>query len=134
MPKNSRYAEGYNGQWQPDSAFLGISDRLLSMRRDPAKSHKIGSDSGTLLWVGERFCLRIDAPRILNSHYPDNESSVEIYTNGDPLQYVELETLGPLKRMKIGDRISARNTYTLYRRTQLAPQDEARAILGQPGI
>ena len=72
--------------------------------------------------------LRIDAPLRVGAEHPDRGSSTEIYTNPDPLRYIELETLGPLQFLKPGEGISHVNTYTLLRRTKASPEAEARAI------
>ena len=56
---------------------------------------------------------------------------MEIYTNPDPLKYVELETLGPLRPLKPGERTEHTVTYTLIRRTELDPEAEARKVLGR---
>lgn len=102
---------------------------LLSLSRNSKKAHKIGLESGTLLWIGEKHALRIDSPRLPNHVYPDKGSSAEIYTNPDPLKYVELETLGPLHLMQGGHYIQRINTYTLFKRTQKSPEAEARKLL-----
>jgi hypothetical protein len=104
---------------------------LISLTRDSKSPFKIGSDAGAMLWVGSKNVLRIDAPRQRKGEYPDQGSSVEVYTNPDPLPYIELETLGPLQRLKIGERIEHTVTYTLMRRSELDPEAEARKILGR---
>ena len=81
-----------------------------------------------MLWVGAKHALRIDCPRIPNEHYPDNDSSVELYTNGGPLPYVELETLSPLRTLAVGQSLSATNTYTIYHRKHSNPELEASEI------
>jgi hypothetical protein len=108
---------------------MKIASGLISLTRDPTASYKIGADSGTLLWVGAKHALRVDAPRQRKAEYPDQGSSVEVYTNPDPLQYIELETLGPLQTLKVGERMEHTVTYTLIRRTELDPEAEARKIL-----
>ena len=50
------------------------------------------------------------------------------YTNLDPLKYVELEMLGPLASMSIGDRIERTNVYTLERRKEGTVQAETRRL------
>ena len=72
--------------------------------------------------------LKIDSPRVPNAEYPDNGSSAEVYTNLDPLKYIELEMLGPVREMKVGDVISRISVYTLMRRSGSTPSDEARNI------
>jgi hypothetical protein len=81
--------------------------------------------------VGKTAALRIDSARVDGAEYPDQGSSVEIYTNPDPLDYIELETLGPLQNLKAGDRIERVNTYTLIRRTESDPDREAQRILSE---
>jgi hypothetical protein len=51
--------------------------------------------------------------------YPDKGCSAEVYTNQNPLAYVELEMLGPLHTMKNGDKISQVNSYHLFHRAEL---------------
>ena len=66
--------------------------------------------------------------RLRNAEYPDGGSSAEIYTNPDPLPYVELEMLSPLATMKRGAVIEWANTYTLLHRSLSTPEAEALAI------
>jgi len=99
-------------------ADLKREGRLVSVTRDPKNPTKIGSDAGTLVWMDKDFYLQIDSPRVSGAEYPDQGSSAEIYTNPDPLQYIELETLGPLKTMKVGDKIERTNRYTLMHRAE----------------
>ncbi len=116
VPPGSRYKEGYNKQSLPE--HFSVKNGTITLKRDPKKSTKIGNDAGMLTWVGDRYNLRIESPRVPNAEYPDNGSSAEVYTNADPLKYVELEMLGPLKEMKVGDKMERANIYTLTRRTK----------------
>jgi hypothetical protein len=129
VPSRSRYAEGYNRQSEQLPSDLRVDRGLVSLTRRRDIGTKIGSDAGALVWAGEKQLLRIDAPRGAAGVFPDQGSSVEVYTNPDPAAYVELETLGPLRRLSAGERVSATNTYTLYRRTTASPEADARAIL-----
>jgi hypothetical protein len=94
---------------------LKIGNRAISLTRHPAKSTKIGTDSSELLWTGGKLTLQILSPRIEGGEYPDKGASAEVYTNPNPLTYVELEMLGPLKTLKVGDTLSQTNTYVLAR-------------------
>ncbi len=129
VPKNSPYKEGYNLQSKELPESFSVKDGLIELKRDPKKSSKIGNDAGTLLWMNAKHVLRVDSSRVANAEYPDNGSSAEVYTNPDPAKYIELEMLGPLKEMKIGDRIERENTYTLLRRRNKDATKEARKIL-----
>jgi peroxiredoxin len=116
VPPNSRYAEGYNKQSKELPEQFSVKNGLITLKRDPKKATKIGNDAGLLTWIGDRYSLRITSPRVPKAEYPDNGSSAEVYTNLDPLRYVELEMLGPLKEMKVGDALERTNVYTLMRR------------------
>ena len=118
LPAKSQYPEGYNKQMEVLPANLKREGRLVSVTRDPKNPTKIGSDASTLVWIDKDFYLQIDSPRVAGAEYPDQGSSAEIYTNPDPLHYIELETLGPLQTMKVGDKIERTNQYTLMHRVE----------------
>lgn len=101
---------------------------LLSLIRNRLDPYKIGTEASSLLWVGPRQMLRIDAPRVPGAEYPDKGSSAEVYTNPDPLQYIELEMLGPLQTLTPQIAITQVNTYTLLPRTVPSPEAEARKV------
>jgi hypothetical protein len=123
------WPDGYNKQSGALPSNLKRDGPLLSLTRDSSEAHKIGTLSTNLLWVGEKEMLRISHRRIPNAQYPDQGSNAEVYTNPDPLQYVELEMLGPLHQLGVGDSIRETRTYTLFRRQQTDPAVEARALL-----
>jgi hypothetical protein len=136
LPAATINAAGYVLQSKTQPPSLKREGQLLALRRDAQTAYKIGTDASTLLWLGERYALRIDSPRALGAPYPDQGSSAEVYTNPDPAKYVELEMLGPLSTLKAGDRLARTNVYTLARRQPkaMAPKDmteEARRLLGQ---
>lgn len=131
LPKIPIFAEGYGKQSKDLPADLKREGQLLSMTRSSKLSTKIGTDADALVWIGEKHVLRIDSPRVANATYPDQGSSAEVYTNPDPLKYVELEMLGPLSHMKPGDRIERTNTYTLSRRREKDAAQEARKTISR---
>ena len=128
IPKGMQYQDGYNKQSKELPEHFNVANGLIELKRDPKKSTKIGNDAGSLLWVGAKHMLKIDAPRVPKAEYPDNGSSAEVYTNVDPLKYIELEMLGPLKEIKAGEWITHTNVYTLMRRSKKSPEAEARNI------
>lgn len=104
------------GKWNKQSDDLPLDFRegdTISLRRHASKSTKVGAQASSMTWQNARWLFKVTSPRIPGAEYPDNDSSAEVYTNPDPLEYVELETLGPLKTMKIGDTLSQTNTYSL---------------------
>ncbi|MDZ7957009.1 MAG: hypothetical protein RMY34_03725 [Aulosira sp. DedQUE10] len=131
LPQPSIFPKGYNKQSEQLPASLKVENGIISLTRDPKKSHKIGCDASTLLWVGEKVAVRIDSPRITGVSYPDQESSAEIFTSADPDAFLELEFLSPLKKLKIGQKISLTTTYTLIQRKNAIAEQEARQILGR---
>ncbi|MBW4605001.1 MAG: DUF4380 domain-containing protein [Calothrix sp. FI2-JRJ7] len=131
LPQPSIFPEGYNKQSENLPANLKVDNGLLSLTRDRNKSHKIGCDASTLLWMGEKVALRIGSPRVPGASYPDNNSSAEIYTNLDPKTYVELEFLSPLKTLRTGEKMDLTTTYTLIPRITENAEQEARKILGR---
>jgi hypothetical protein len=131
LPAKPTMPRGYRLLTKDAPPSLKVERGLLSLTRNPAAPHKIGTEADTLLWVGEKHMLRIDSPRVTNLVYPDGGSSAEVYTSPDPLKYVELETLGPLYIMRPGSRTDRVNTYTLLRREDLNPEYDARRVLGR---
>jgi hypothetical protein len=131
MPQPSRFREGFHLLSDDRPTHLRLGPGWLALTRDPKKGYKVGTDGGTMLWMGDNDVLRIDSPRLPLADYPDQGCSVEIYTNPDPQAYVELEALGALRRMKKGDQIGQRSTYTLLKRTELDPDLEARMLYGR---
>lgn len=131
LPARTINANGYVLQSKTPPPSLKREGNLLALTRDAKTAYKIGTDADTMLWLGEKFALRIDSPRVPKVTYPDQSSSAEVYTNPDPAKYVELETLGPLSTLKVGDKLTRTNVYTLARRQQNGLAEEARLLLGQ---
>lgn len=130
IPARSRFAKGWSDEWKFPADQAVVQDGMVSVARNPVGSAKLGNDGGSALWVGTSDALRIDVGRVSGAKYPDDGCSVEVYTNGDPAAYVEVETLAPLRRLAKGQSMSATNTYRLFRRTRPDPWAEARALLG----
>ena len=129
LPEKSQFPDGYvllNFE-KPQNGKL--RDGLFSLKRAHETRSQIGNDGSSLLWMNEKYALRIDSPRVPGAEYPNQGSSAIIYTNSDPDAYVELETYGPLNTMKVGDKIERTNLYTLSRRSEKDTDAEARKIL-----
>lgn len=133
-PGHPQFPEGYLRQSGDDlPAGLKVEGDVLSLTRDPARSTKIGTAADRLLWVGAKEMLLIESPRLNapGTEYPDGGSSAEIYTNPNPKTYVELEMLGPLQTLRVGDRLSQTNIYRLFPRRFSNPARDAQAILSR---
>jgi hypothetical protein len=128
LSAKSKFATGYIRLMAAEPADLKINGRLLSLGRDARQHAKVGTDGSSMAWVGANCVVRIDA-EIGPGEYPDGGCVTEVYTNPDPLKYVELETLGPLQTMKVGDRIERTTEYTVMTRSTPDPEIEARRAL-----
>jgi hypothetical protein len=121
----SKFADGFIRLMPMEPADLKIDARLLSLTRHARQYVKIGADGSSMAWLGQNCVVRIDT-EIRPGEYPDGGCVTEVYTNPDPLQYVELETLGPLTTMNPGDRIEQTTVYTVTPRTTTDLEAEAR--------
>jgi hypothetical protein len=134
LPDSAAPDAGYVRQSADLPTKLKRDNELLSLTRDPLKNHKIGTLAGTLVWIGPSEMVRIDSALVPGGKYPDDGSSAEVYTNADPLPYVELELLGPLTRLAAGERMERLSSYILVRRTDPEPESDLRRLLaGEPG-
>jgi len=128
LAAESKFAMGYIRLLAAEPAALKIDGRLLSLGRHARQHVKVGSDGSSLAWVGRNCVVRIDAESGPGD-YPDGGCVTEVYTNPDPLKYVELETLGPLTTMNVGDQIRQTTVYTVKPRSTSNPEDEGRGAL-----
>ena len=128
LAENSNFPDGYLRLLAVQPAELKIEGRLLWLGRHTSEQVKIGTDGGSMVWVGASCVLRIDA-EAGPGEYPDGGCVTEVYTNPDPLPYVELEALGPLQAINVGDRTERTTAYTLTSRSTSDPEEEARKML-----
>lgn len=129
VPAHTKFPAGLAPQWP---APPGASERhgdLLRLARLPAKSYKVGNDSPDIVWVGTKHLLKISGERVPGAVYPDGGCIAEFYGNADPVPYVEHETVGPLKTLRIGETLSATNRYVLAHRTSADAEADARVLL-----
>jgi hypothetical protein len=96
----------------------------VRLRRDVNRSTKMGTDGEWLLWngtdtEGHKMSLRIEriAANPADGEWPDKGCRLNVYTNPDRggQPYVELEVMGPMQIMKVGDAATSSNRYTLFR-------------------
>jgi hypothetical protein len=127
LPPSSRFQRGYLPLIKDEPAELSRRGRLMTLKRSPSLFTKIGSDAGSMAWLGKTSVLRIDA-EVGPGDYPDGGCITEVYTNPDPQKYVELETMGPLVKIGVGDHIRRMTTYTLMRRSVLELEFEAEKL------
>jgi hypothetical protein len=121
----SKFASSYVRLLEADPADLKVNGRLLSLRRHARQQVKVGTDGSSMAWLGRNCVVRIDT-EIRPGEYPDGGCVTEVYTNPDPLQYVELETLGPLTTMNPGEWIEQTTVYTVMPRSTTDLEAETR--------
>jgi hypothetical protein len=125
VPAATRFAKGYQLLRDTEPAALRVEGGLLSLGRDHRCETKLGTDGGGLVWVGENCVVRMDA-ETGPGEYPDGGCVTEIYTNPDPLAYVELETMGPLATLEVGASIARTTVYAVFPRSLPDAVAEAR--------
>ncbi|MGA3371474.1 MAG: DUF4380 domain-containing protein [Terracidiphilus sp.] len=128
LPEQSKFADGYVRLMETEPEGLRIEAGLLSLARHPSACVKIGSDATSMAWVGPNCVVRIDAEPG-PGEYPDGGCVTEVYTNPDPLPYVELEAMGPLATLSAGDSVERTTTYTILARSTADAEAEAHKIL-----
>lgn len=132
LPAHSRHAEGFVRLLDPDPLALHRAEGSISFARSHMQMTKIGTEAAAMLWVGKGTVARIASLGELSGEFPDHGSVSEIYTNADPLPYVELETLGPLVELSVGQSAARTAVYTLAPRTCADPQEEIRCAFQRP--
>jgi len=124
LPAKSRFPRGYIPLLNAEPAGVKIESGVLSLVRHPRAYVKIGADAASLAWVGQNCVVRIDT-EVEPGEYPDGGCVTQIYTNPNPLHYVELETLGPLATLSAGGLMERTTVYTVLPRTMVDPTLEA---------
>jgi hypothetical protein len=104
--KAGHFAQGYyvfkDNNPAPDA--IDIMPTLLRLRRNATKSAKVGGDSpqGYLEADIQGVTLRVSTTLEKGRNYPDDGCALEIWSNTDPLKYMELELLGPIHTLEAG--------------------------------
>lgn len=128
LPAKSQFPQGYVKLDFGLPRDVKVEDGFVSLTG--GTQSEIGSDAGTLIWMNEKYVVRIDSARVPGAEYGDQGSNAIIYTSpAGPQAYIELEPFGPLSTMKVGDKIERRVTYLLGHRTEKDPLIEAKKIL-----
>lgn len=127
LPERTKYPGGYQQQRGPVPRDLHRHGPLLSLKRDPREYIKIATEGRSMLWMNQSLALLICAEDRPDA-CPDCHTRTEVYTNPDPYRYVELETVGPIANLEVGEEIVRTNTYTLLRRSTENCTQEARRV------
>ncbi|NBX33914.1 hypothetical protein EBR16_00860 [bacterium] len=108
-----------------------IEKGVVFWKRYPDVCAKLGTTGPALAWVGDRQTLLITSvPGVPTGVFAGEGNRAEIYVNPDPLPYVELETLGHLRTLRVGESTACTNFYRLDdARADEAPKAAARRLL-----
>ena len=94
------------------------SDALLTGRRDPVNSSKLGSDNSAG-WIASLYSGTVLFSEHFPTHfgplYPDGGCRTEVYANSGATAYVELELLGPLQKLPNGRQMTYDIAWNLER-------------------
>lgn len=98
-----------------DPKYHQYNGKSLVVTRHPKQGFKFGSKSreGVIESVVGGVTFRMTMASSLRSRYPDGDTAQQVYTNGDPDQYVEMEQLSPLVRVGGKEILSQTVTWTL---------------------
>lgn len=81
---------------------LQVGEAEVCLRRHPNRGSKIGGDSpaGWVAGVVGDLRFQVSARHEGGREYPDGGCSLEIWSNPDPLRYMELEVLSPIRKVQ----------------------------------
>jgi hypothetical protein len=102
----------------PVAGRLQTTADEVHLTRDTQRSAKIGGDSPQGWIRAEKGNTLFETSmKMLNGKpYPDDGCGLEIYTNPDPLPYIEMELLGPLVDLKPRQTATLTTRWSLKRR------------------
>lgn len=115
--------------------YFVTKDKTLIIRRDPAKAHKVSTDSAAgwmALLFGRNLLFSEHYKLTPGATYPGTEGPAEGYTNPADVVYMEMELLGPVLPLKAKEK----TTYNVYWQLQRLPAAKAnaagvRAVMGK---
>lgn len=94
--------------------FVTTRNGFLVVRRYPRLGSKLGSASSKGILTIQRKGVEFSfSAKKSPGKYFDNGRFLQVYTNGDPDKYVELEILGPSTKLEPGQAATLRTTWLL---------------------
>jgi hypothetical protein len=117
LHKGGRFPEGYSvfQTSPPEPETVAVKDSRVSLRRHRTKGGKLGGDSPDG-WTearvrGTRF--RVSKMPVKGAEYPDEGRFLQLWSNPDPLPYMELEVLSPMRKLAPGERTTFTTRWSL---------------------
>lgn len=108
LHRSARFPQGYiafSGN-KPEAGHVTIQAGKIRFRRQSARGAKIGAaaPAGWIRadWPGLQ--VEVSASYEAGQDYPDGGCAQEIWSNGDPDRYMEMELLSPIHTLKPGER------------------------------
>lgn len=100
LHKGGHFSSGYYTfkDADPQPGMLTVTDTEVQLKRNTAKACKIGNDApeGWIRAEKAGITFEVSAEYDASKTYPDDGCGQEIYTNPDPLKYIEMELLSPM--------------------------------------
>jgi len=105
---------GY-GHEHLDPAYHSLDKSQIILKRTPKENRKFGifSSSGEINAYFGSTRLRSTSRVLRGQTYVDHNSPIQIYTNGDPDPFVEIEHTSPVQRMESGESVFLDVTWRL---------------------
>ncbi len=104
--KEGHFSNGYYTfkDSAPPEGMLTLTEDEVQVHRDTKKPSKIGGDSPAGWIAAEKQGVRFQVSETYEAEkeYPDDGCGQEIYTNPDPLLYIEMELLAPMSSLEPG--------------------------------
>jgi hypothetical protein len=105
-----------------------VGSRLISLRQTRRPPFKIGlrhAEGWAAYVLGDHLFLK-NVPFIEGETYPDFGSNFETFTNAE---FLELETLGPLKRISEGETLIHNESWVVFSEVRLPDATDGEAFL-----
>lgn len=107
---SSRFPQGFvalSNERAVIGRYATFERDFVTLLRSRRESYKVGSDAHAA-WADAkmgRWRLRLDAGPARPGDYPDEGSTVTVYSSSDPSRYMELEVMSPLVELGPGESI-----------------------------
>lgn len=102
--KSGKFSGGYFNFNKTAPAGSELTSDFLVLKRDPKSAFKVGTDAPSCELTGEIQGLTFHSSARFEpgGNYPDQGCTAEVYGNPDPLKYIELELMAPVRKLAPG--------------------------------